>query len=215
MGDVNLEIKLNNLDDRVIKIEESDTPITVDSDLSITSTNPVQNKVITKKLQTIDIITDNADEWTQRTWETGEICIHNNSLWFCVASTTTEPTENDVSHWKKTNIRIITSDIFQLSVPKTYTANNITLKKVNNIVSVVFGNATVGSDGKFLLNIPEEYRPIQIIGYLSKVYNGENYVDCKIKIKNTGEIYVTDLFSNAINGIQFSFLQTNTMMYMI
>ena len=50
MGDVNLEIKLSNLDDRVIKIEESDTPITVDSELSDTSTNPVQNKVITTKI---------------------------------------------------------------------------------------------------------------------------------------------------------------------
>lgn len=48
MGDVNLEIKLNNLDDRVIKIEES-----VDSELSDISTNPVQNKVITAKLSNI------------------------------------------------------------------------------------------------------------------------------------------------------------------
>ena len=50
MGDVNLEIKLNNIDERVIKIEESDTHITVDSELSDTSTNPVQNKVITTKI---------------------------------------------------------------------------------------------------------------------------------------------------------------------
>ena len=50
MGDVNLEIKLNNLDERVIKIEESGTSINVDSELSDTSTNPVQNKVITTKI---------------------------------------------------------------------------------------------------------------------------------------------------------------------
>ena len=57
MGDVNLEIKLNNIDERVIKIEHSGggggTPITVDSELSDTSTNPVQNKVITAKLSNI------------------------------------------------------------------------------------------------------------------------------------------------------------------
>ena len=54
MGDVNLEIKLSNLDERVIKIEEGGgTPITVDSELSDTSTNPVQNKVITTKLSNI------------------------------------------------------------------------------------------------------------------------------------------------------------------
>ena len=54
MGDVNLEIKLNNLDERVIKIEGSGgTPITVDSELSDTSTNPVQNKVITTKINNI------------------------------------------------------------------------------------------------------------------------------------------------------------------
>ena len=50
MGDVNLEIKLNNLDERVIKIEGGGTSITVDSELSDTSTNPVQNKVITEKI---------------------------------------------------------------------------------------------------------------------------------------------------------------------
>ncbi len=53
MGDVNLEIKLSNLDERVVKIEDSGgggTPITVDSELSDTSTNPVQNKVITTKI---------------------------------------------------------------------------------------------------------------------------------------------------------------------
>ena len=51
MGDVNLEIKLNNLDERVIKIEGGGgTSIIVDSELSDTSTNPVQNKVITTKI---------------------------------------------------------------------------------------------------------------------------------------------------------------------
>lgn len=56
MGDVNLEIKLNNLDDRVIKIEDAGggTSVTVDSELSTNSTNPVQNKVITNKLSQID-----------------------------------------------------------------------------------------------------------------------------------------------------------------
>ena len=57
MGDINLRTKINNLDERVSKVEESGgggTPITVDSELSSTSTNPVQNKVITKKLSQID-----------------------------------------------------------------------------------------------------------------------------------------------------------------
>lgn len=53
MGDINLGRKINNLDERVSKVEESGgggTSITVDSKLSMTSTNPVQNKVITAKL---------------------------------------------------------------------------------------------------------------------------------------------------------------------
>ena len=53
MGDINLRTKINNLDERVSKVEESGgggTPITVDSELSDTSTNPVQNKVITTKI---------------------------------------------------------------------------------------------------------------------------------------------------------------------
>ena len=53
MGDINLLTKINDLVERVSKVEESGgggTPITVDSELSSTSTNPVQNKVITSKL---------------------------------------------------------------------------------------------------------------------------------------------------------------------
>lgn len=56
MGDINLGRKINNLDERVSKVEESGgggTSITVDSALSATSTNPVQNKVITEALGTI------------------------------------------------------------------------------------------------------------------------------------------------------------------
>ena len=54
MGDINLRTKINNLDERVSKVEESGgggSSITVDKALSMTSTNPVQNKVITAKLQ--------------------------------------------------------------------------------------------------------------------------------------------------------------------
>ena len=57
MGDINLRTKINNLDERVSKVEESGgggSSITVDKALSMTSTNPVQNKVITKKLSQID-----------------------------------------------------------------------------------------------------------------------------------------------------------------
>ena len=57
MGDINLRTKIDNLDERVSKVEESGgggTSITVDKALSMTSTNPVQNKVITKKLSQID-----------------------------------------------------------------------------------------------------------------------------------------------------------------
>lgn len=72
MGDVNLEIKLTNLDERVIKIEESDTPITVDSELSGTSTNPVQNKVITNTIE-------NNQDWlkSKNIWSLGDIVSKN------------------------------------------------------------------------------------------------------------------------------------------
>ena len=57
MGDINLRTKIDNLDERVSKVEEGGgggTSITVDKALSMTSTNPVQNKVITNKLSQID-----------------------------------------------------------------------------------------------------------------------------------------------------------------
>ena len=53
MGDINLRTKINNLDERVSKVEESGggSSIIVDKALSMTSTNPVQNKVITEALE--------------------------------------------------------------------------------------------------------------------------------------------------------------------
>ena len=64
MGDINLRTKINNLDERVSKVEESGggTSIIVDSELSSTSTNPVQNKVIT---ETVNRINNNVNKLTE------------------------------------------------------------------------------------------------------------------------------------------------------
>ena len=71
MGDINLLTKINNLDERVSKVEESGgggSSITVDSELSTTSTNPVQNKVITNTFE-------NNQDWlkNKNIWSLGDI----------------------------------------------------------------------------------------------------------------------------------------------
>ena len=76
MGDINLLTKINDLDERVSKVEESGgTPITVDSELSTTSTNPVQNKVITEtvnkltKYEKLATSLPTQSDYTINTWD--------------------------------------------------------------------------------------------------------------------------------------------------
>lgn len=100
MGDVNLEIKLSNLDERVIKIEESDTPITIDSELSDTSTNPVQNKVITETLNGVV----GGDEWTAKSYTKGSAVIYNNKVYYCKKDCLASNLPTDTNYWEETSL---------------------------------------------------------------------------------------------------------------
>src|SRR5574344_100480 len=104
MGDVNLEIKLNNIDERVIKIEESggsggDGYITsVSNDFNVINKKLSLSNDVTTKLSKVDdkidkdIISDAYDEL--KTYAAGEYCIYNNSLWKCrLQHTGQTPTE--------------------------------------------------------------------------------------------------------------------------
>lgn len=56
--------------------------VDIDAELSTTSENPVQNKVITSKINTNQALI--TDEWINKGYSKGEIKIHNNKLWECI-----------------------------------------------------------------------------------------------------------------------------------
>lgn len=45
------------------------------------------------------------DEWTQRTYNQGEVCIHNNIAWECLATTTVEPSASATTYWRKLDLK--------------------------------------------------------------------------------------------------------------
>lgn len=68
--------------------------VTVDAQLSSTSRNPVQNKAITGAL---------ADEYdASKTYDVGDLCIHNGSLYACITAIET-PEAWNAAHWKTSN----------------------------------------------------------------------------------------------------------------
>ena len=113
MGDVNLEIKLSNLDDRVIKIEESGggTPITVDSELSDTSTNPVQNKVITEMLNGVV----GGDEWTAKSYTKGSAVIYHNKVYYCKKDCLASNLPTDSNYWEEISLSKLNSNKVDVS----------------------------------------------------------------------------------------------------
>ena len=132
MGDVNLEIKLSNLDERVIKIEESDTPITVDSELSDTSINPVQNKVITATLNGVV----GGDEWTAKSYTKGSAVIYNNKVYYCKKDCLASNLPTDTNYWEETSLSKLNSNkvdvsAFTLSDDKRSSTDSL-LNIINN-----------------------------------------------------------------------------------
>ena len=107
------------------------TSVTVDSELSTTSENPVQNKVITQALNEKSNLI--SDAWNaSTTYAVGQYCIYNNSLWKCLVQHSGQtPTEG--TYWTKVTV-----------------ANEIT--SVNNSIGDIsnVGNSTYNSVEKLL-----------------------------------------------------------------
>ena len=102
------------------------------------------------------------------------------------------------------------------NITKTHTAGDSSLyvRRVGNLVEAELINVTMGSDGKKANNtIPFGYRPLGSAELIGKVYNGSNYVDCITYISTSGEIFIMDFYSNAIQGIQPSFLKPKKIIY--
>lgn len=86
---------------------------------------------------------------------------------------------------------------------------------LDNITIWLGSGLTISADGKTANQlIPSGYRPYFISQFLTKVYNGSDYVDCIVTFNPDGKITFATLFSGAISGIQTNFLATKTYSYM-
>lgn len=54
------------------------------------------------------------DAWTQRTYNEGEVCIHNNIAWKCLATTTVEPSASATTYWKQISLKELSNNINDL-----------------------------------------------------------------------------------------------------
>ena len=102
------------------------TSVTVDSKLSTTSENPVQNKVITQALNEKSNLI--SDAWkASTTYAVGKYCIYNNSLWKCLVQHSGQ-TPKAGTYWTKVNVASeITSVNNSLSDIKKYSTNEIAI----------------------------------------------------------------------------------------
>ena len=126
------------------------TSVTVDSELSTTSENPVQNKVITQALNEKSNLI--SDAWNaSTTYAVGQYCIYNNSLWKCLVQHSGQtPTEG--TYWTKVSvaneITSVNNSLGGLIKEKTITvttdSNGIvyldSYPDINNILSVTSNN---------------------------------------------------------------------------
>lgn len=80
----------------------SDSAITVDSALSDSSVNPVQNKVVTEALYTLSH--DIALEYENKVYAVGEICVHELQLYRCKTAITTAEAWT-AAHWEAVTVQ--------------------------------------------------------------------------------------------------------------
>lgn len=157
MGDVNLEIKLNNLDERVIKIEDSgggggtvDAYTKEETDALLSG--KVDNEVV-------------SDAWNDSTtYQVGQYCIYNNSLWKCLVQHNGQiPLEG--IYWTKVSV---TGEIVSI-------INQFVNVQFVNLESVEQSNFTVGQVTTFRIG---KLLIISVEGNWSCIEKPNNYVSC-------------------------------------
>ena len=77
------------------------TTVYVDDELSLSSTNPVQNKIITQIINQIIPLASEYDNTA--TYNVNDYCIYNNNLYRCIVDITVAE-EFTPAHWELTNI---------------------------------------------------------------------------------------------------------------
>lgn len=115
--------------------------VVVDSELSETSENPVQNKVITAKLKSLvgDIVSDAYDN--TKTYKVNDYCIYNDKLYKCKTAIITAE-EFNLDHWNITSINSELSSLVSNSLSKnTFNVNWVgSVKDCNDMIKGIYSS---------------------------------------------------------------------------
>lgn len=94
--------------------------------------------------------------------------------------------------------------------------SGLTCQKIAGIVNLTLSTISMDTDGKTLAQvIPSGFRPAYEASYYSKVYDGSNYVDCRVSIATNGTIQIVNLFSGAISGIRPNYVTNRNFVYFV
>ena len=124
------------------------------------------------------------DEWIQKTYNEGDVCIHNNKAWVCLATTTVEPSASATSYWKQISLKEL-NDISQ------YDGTNIICKKNNKVVEVRFDNFTGGT-------VPQGYRPLHSANAFGYDLGNRQFVF--VGVGTDGSVRVANSSNTAVSG---------------
>lgn len=81
------------------------------------------------------------DEWTQRTYNEGEACIHNNKAWVCLATTSVEPSESVSNYWRQMSLKNARIEIKSTVESIKATSDSTVFFPTNRcVISASFGN---------------------------------------------------------------------------
>lgn len=103
----------------------------------------------------------------------------------------------------------------QLATTVAYSSNNVfAFVKVGRLVTMQLASPSSISYGDDMIVgiCPDGYRPFGEAIQITKIFNGA-YVECQIRVNNSGQIYVQQLNGQKIENAQFSFLKTKQLSY--
>lgn len=124
------------------------------------------------------------DEWTQKTYNKGDACIHNNKAWVCLATTTVEPSASATTYWKQINLK-------ELNNISQYDGTSIICKKNNKVVEVRFDNFTGGT-------VPQGYRPLHSANAFGYDLTNRQFVF--VGVGTDGSVRVANSSNTVVSG---------------
>lgn len=138
-----------------------------------------------------------SDAWVAGVYSAGTYCIHNNILYRAERDTSAEP--GDSSDWTQ---RSITDEL----TPAYEWLDGVSVRRCGHVAYLSINAESVKENGMTLATLPAYLAQAKYV-YTSKVYNGSEYVDCCVMLRD-GVIDIIDFYGQAIPGVVPAYLRT-------